>query len=96
MGVGGLFDFARQSCDHRLVVGGDFGLCSIYADGARVFFDISIVSVVTCHPSWGRMDLLFVGGVGCPSPRWWVSPERSPSHRGEVLSRGGGGGSACC
>ena len=37
------------------------------------------------------MDLLFVGGVGCPSPGWWVI-EQSPSHGGEVLSRGGGGG----
>ena len=75
---------------------GDFVLCSLCVDGAQVFFDMSIGSVVTCHPSLGRMDLLFVRGVGCPSPGWWVTPERSPSHRGEVLSRGGGGGSACC
>ena len=91
MGVGGLFDFARRSCDHLLVVGGDFVLCSLCVDGARVFVEVSIGGVVTCHPGWGRMDLLFVGGVGCPSPGWWVTPELSPSRRGEVLSRGLGG-----
>ena len=29
------------------------------------------------------------GGVGCPSPGWWVTPAKSPSHRGKVPSRGG-------
>ena len=94
MGVGGLFDFARQSCDHLPVVGRDVVFWILCAYEARVFFDISIGSVVTYHPSLRGMDLLFVVGVGCSSPGWWVM-EQSPSHEGEVLSRGGGGSAWC-
>ena len=89
MGVAGLFDFARQLCDHLPVVVGDFVVCSLSADGARFFFEISIGSVVAYHPILRGMAWLFVGGVGCP-PGWWVK-ELCPSHGGEVLSRGGGG-----
>ena len=85
MGVGGRFDFTRQPCDHLSVVGRDVVLRGLCVDGARVFFDVCIGSVVPHRSSLGGMDSLFVGV--CP-PGWWVI-EQSPSHGGEVLSRGG-------
>ena len=73
------------------MVGGDFILCHLCVIGARVILDVSIGGVVACRSTLDRVDLLFVGRVGCPSAGQWITPARTPP-MGGVLSLGGGGG----